>query len=231
LLSPSLFRNFQLEQYYHHNLKKSLALLIGIIGGYLIGSIPTAYLVVHLRTGIDIRGAGSGNVGALNSYDVTRSKWTGIIVGVLDGIKGFTVAITAGQILGGSFLIQAFAFCAALIGHNYPLWLKFKGGRGLAPAAGGLCAIGISYTIVWCISWFALFKVNGNILRSNVMAILLTPVLLLVIPSALIESVMVRGISATDYRIFSFVVSVILLLSHWRSMKEILLDKNLTPDL
>jgi acyl phosphate:glycerol-3-phosphate acyltransferase len=187
-----------------------LALLIGIIGGYLIGSIPTAYLVVHLRTGIDIRGAGSGNVGALNSYEVTRSKLTGIIVGVLDGIKGFAAAITAGQILHGSFLIQAVAFCAALIGHNYPLWLKFKGGRGLAPAAGGLFAIGISYTIVWCVSWFAFFKLNGNILRSNCLAILLTPILLLAIPSKFIESMMVSGISATDYRIFSFVLSAVL---------------------
>ena len=169
-----------------------MTLLISIFGGYFFGSIPTAYLIVRRRAGIDIRKNGSGNVGAFNWYDVTQSKQIGIMVGVLDGLKGFIVALAAGQLLGGSFLNQSAALCSALIGHNYPVWLRFRGGRGLAPAAGGMFAIGISYTIIWCATWFISFKSGMDILKANIAAIILTPVILLIIPSAWIETVMVR---------------------------------------
>jgi glycerol-3-phosphate acyltransferase PlsY len=202
-----------------------LTLLISIFGGYLFGSIPTAYFIVRRRVGIDIRKNGSRNVGAFNSYDVTQSKKIGITVGVLDGIKGFIVAVAAWQLLGGSFWNQSAALCSALIGHNYPVWLRFRGGRGLAPAAGGMFAIGISYTIVWCAMWFVTFESVKNILKANIVAIILAPIIVLIIPSAWIEAVMVRNISATDYRIFSFIMSGIHLLSHWQPLKEIILHK------
>ncbi|MGD0038026.1 MAG: glycerol-3-phosphate acyltransferase [Bacteroidota bacterium] len=202
-----------------------MTLLVCIFGGYLFGSIPTAYFIVRLRAGIDIRKNGSGNVGAFNSYDVTQSKQIGIIVGVLDGVKGFIVALAAWQLLGDSFWNQCAAFCGALMGHNYPIWLHFQGGRGLAPAAGGMFAIGISYTIVWCVTWFIAFESVKNILKANIVAIILTPIIVLIIPSAWIEAVMVRNISATDYRIFSFIISGIHLLSHWQPLKEIIQHK------
>ena len=195
--------------------------LLSIIGGYFFGSIPTAYFIVRRMAGMDIRKNGSGNVGAFNSYDVTHSKRIGIIVGVLDGLKGFLVAWTAGQLLGGSCGIQFAAFCGALIGHNYPIWLWFKGGRGLAPAAGGMFAIGVAYTIVWCAIWALAFQSAKNILKANIAALMLAPIILLVIPAPWIEAVMTRDISATDYRIFSSIMSGILLLGHWQPLKEL----------
>ena len=202
-----------------------MTLLFSIFGGYLFGSIPTAFLIVRLRSGIDIRKNGSGNVGAFNSYDVTQSKQIGIIVGVLDALKGFFVAFAAWHVLGGSFWNQSAALGSALIGHNYPVWLRFKGGRGLAPAAGGMFAIGISYTIVWCATWFIAFKCAKDILKGNIIAIILTPIILLIMPSAWIQAVMVHDISATDYRIFSFIMSGIHLFSHWEPLKEIIQHK------
>jgi acyl phosphate:glycerol-3-phosphate acyltransferase len=202
-----------------------MTLLISIFGGYLFGSIPTAYLIVRRSEGIDIRNTGSGNVGAFNSYDVTKSKRIGIIVGLLDGLKGFIVALVAGQLLGGSFWNQSAALCGALIGHNYPIWLRFRGGRGLAPAAGGMFALGISYTIVWCVTWVVAFRSGKDILKANIIAIILSPIILLIIPSVWIDAVMVRDISATDYRIFSFLMSGIHLMSHWQPLKEIIQHK------
>ena len=202
-----------------------MTVLISIFGGYLFGSFPTAYLIVRCWAGIDIRKTGSGNVGAFNSYDVTQSKHVGIVVGLLDGIKGFAVAFTAGQIIGGSFWIQSAALCGALIGHNYPVWLRFQGGRGLAPAAGGMCAIGISYTIIWCGTWFIAFKSIKDILKANIVAVILTPLVLLIIPSTWIEAVMVSHGSATEYRIFSFIMSGIHILSHWQPFKELIQHK------
>jgi glycerol-3-phosphate acyltransferase PlsY len=200
----------------------SLTVLISIVGGYLLGSIPTAYLLVRRQAGIDIRTAGSGNVGAYNSYDVTQSKLIGLVVGLLDGIKGLVVAFAAGQIMGGSFWIQTAALCGVLIGHNYPVWLQFRGGRGLAPAAGGMFAIGISYTIIWCGIWVVAFKGSKDILKANIAAIFFTPFILLIIPSIWLEAMMVSHGTATEYRIFSFIMTGILVLSHWQPLKEII---------
>jgi acyl phosphate:glycerol-3-phosphate acyltransferase len=194
--------------------------------GYCVGSIPTAYLLVRFASGKDVRTSGSGNAGAYNAFTVTQSKRLGILVGLLDGLKGFVVALIAGQAPGAEFWLQATALFGALVGHNYSVWLKFRGGRGLAPAAGGACAMGVSSLIVWCIIWFASFKRMHDILKANLVAIALSPLVLLVLPAAWIESVMIRPASATDYRLFSFIVSGILLLSHLDVIKELAKKRN-----
>jgi glycerol-3-phosphate acyltransferase PlsY len=201
-----------------------LIVIIGIFAGYLVGSIPTAYLIVRLRAGLDVRMQGSRNVGAFNAYNVTQSRKTGIVVGILDGVKGLAVALAAGQFLGGSFWIQSLALSGAIIGHNYPIWLRFHGGRGLSTAAGGSLAIGMSYTIIWCLTWFISFKIIKDILNANLVAIFFTPVVLFILPSTWIDIFMICKASATDYRVFSFILSGILLMSHWDVVK-ILLNK------
>jgi glycerol-3-phosphate acyltransferase PlsY len=199
--------------------------ILYLLGGYLIGSIPTAYLTVRWRAGVDVRKSGSGNVGALNAFSVTKSKSTGIIVGLLDGVKGLVVAVVAGPVLGGAFWLQSIALGGALLGHNYPVWLRFHGGRGLATAAGGFFAMGISYTIVWCLTWFAMHRWVRDVLKANIIAILATPIVLLLIPSGWIEAFMIRQIAATDYRTFAFIISGIHLLSHLDALKEIVKRK------
>jgi glycerol-3-phosphate acyltransferase PlsY len=199
--------------------------ILYLLGGYLIGSIPTAYLTVRLTAGVDVRKSGSGNVGALNAFSVTKSKSTGIIVGLLDGVKGLVVAVVAGPVLGGAFWLQSIALGGALLGHNYPVWLRFHGGRGLATAAGGFFAMGISYTIVWCLTWFAMHRWVRDVLKANIIAILATPIVLLLIPSGWIEAFMIRQIAATDYRTFAFIISGIHLLSHLDALKEIVKRK------
>ena len=200
--------------------------LLSFFCGYFVGSIPTAYVIVRMRSGVDVRNQGSGNVGALNAFTVTQSKAMGILVGVLDCIKGLCIALAAGQFLGGSFWIQSLALSGGIVGHNYPIWLRFHGGRGLSTAAGGFFAIGVSYTIVWCLTWFLSYRINKNTLNANIVAIVLAPIILLIIPSTWITAVMVRDISATDYRIFSFTISGIHLMSHWQPLKEIINHKN-----
>jgi len=195
---------------------------IGILAGYLVGSIPTAYLIVRFKAGYDVRTKGSGNIGAYNAYDVTQSKKIGVLVALLDIAKGLLATVLAGQIPGGTFWFQAAVLSSVLIGHNYPVWLKFHGGRGLASAAGGFCVLGVSYTIVWCLTWFMTYRTTKDILKGNIVAILLTPLVLLVIPIGWIDAVMIRQISATDYRIYSFILSGILILSHIKPMKGII---------
>jgi acyl phosphate:glycerol-3-phosphate acyltransferase len=204
-----------------------LVIIFSVLIGYLVGSIPTAYLIIRWKAGLDIRMQGSRSVGAYNAFDVTQSKKTGIVVGILDGLKGFIVAFAAGQLIGGSFWIQSSALSGAIIGHNYPIWLRFHGGKGLATAAGGLFAIGISYTIVWCVTWFISFKIIKDILNANLIAVILTPVTILVLSSSWINLFMIRDNSATDYRYLSFIISGIILMSHWDTLKNILRKMNM----
>jgi glycerol-3-phosphate acyltransferase PlsY len=136
-------------------------------GGYLIGSIPSAFLLVRRQAGVDIRSVGSGNVGGFNAYTVTNSRWIGIAVGVLDALKGVAAVLLAGWLTEWNFWMQSTGLIAALIGHNYPVWLKFKGGRGLATAAGGSLLLGVPGFLAWGVVWVIVYKVTKDILRGN----------------------------------------------------------------
>src|SRR3990172_1443978 len=103
--------------------------------GYLVGSIPWAYIVVRATKGADIRRLGSGNVGALNVSRNVGTRW-GYAVGALDIGKGVaTVFAARGLGLSEGWIMGAGA--AAVIGHNWPIFLGFQGGKGMATTAGG----------------------------------------------------------------------------------------------
>ncbi len=111
-----------------------------LFAGYLIGSFPTAYLLGKIIRGIDIREHGSGNVGATNVLRVLGKKW-GIIALLADIFKGALAVLTAILFLSPnsspyySWILLA-AGIAAILGHLFPVWLKFKGGKGVAVGAG-----------------------------------------------------------------------------------------------
>ena len=108
------------------------ALLVAL--GYLIGSVPFAFLVARSAGGVDIRRVGSGNVGASNvlrSAGTRAAAWTA----VFDVAKG-AVAVAAAWWAGGSGLTAAAAGVAAIAGHIYPVWLRFRGGKGVATSFG-----------------------------------------------------------------------------------------------
>lgn len=118
---------------------------------YLLGSIPTGYLVARSR-GIDIRTVGSGNIGATNVFRIL-GKPAGIFVLTVDALKGFVacrfVGLLAHKLLAGpsqndsatdEFLKIIGGICA-ILGHNYTCWLKFKGGKGIATSAGVTLAL------------------------------------------------------------------------------------------
>ncbi len=201
--------------------------LAAIVGGYVVGSLPTAFLLVRHRTGIDIRKAGSGNVGAFNAFDVTNSRANGVIVGLIDALKGFVVSGFLAWVLKVPFPVQAAAFLGTIIGHNYPVWLKFRGGRGLATAAGGLFAIGLAYTLIWSILWLVIYRIRKDIHTANLAAILATPLILLAAPAAWIESLMVINISGQSFQLLAFMLSAVLFLSHLDVVKQIRFKRRL----
>lgn len=120
-----------------------------VLFAYVLGSIPFSFLVARLAAGKDIRTLGSGNIGATNVAR-TVGKAAGLIALLLDGAKGFaavaiaeSMLVRGGTVVAGaptSFWIAAVAV-AAVAGHMFPVWLRFRGGKGVATAAGVFLAI------------------------------------------------------------------------------------------
>ena len=106
--------------------------MLSVLFGYLADSVPFAFLLAR-RAGIDVRIAGSGNVGAANVLRTTDA-WSGFLVMALDVAKGAVAVLLVHPAGGGS--IAALTGAAAIVGHIYPVWLRFHGGKGVAVAAG-----------------------------------------------------------------------------------------------
>ena len=116
----------------------SLSWISLIIGAYLIGSLPTAYLASRLYKNTDIREVGDRNAGAANVYR-NLGPMAGITVGIIDIGKGALAILLARAVMDGA-AVQMAAGVAAVAGHNWPFFLQFKGGRGAATALGVLMA-------------------------------------------------------------------------------------------
>lgn len=148
--------------------------ILSIIIGYLLGSIPTAYLLMRKFNGINITTEGSKNVGALNSYELSRSKLLGLSIFVIDFLKGFAAVFIVQQFLGNDFLYSVLALGAAILSHCYNPWIKFKGGRGLATALGGTILFAYSVPVIWIVFWLVAFLFRRHIHFSNIAATILT---------------------------------------------------------
>ncbi|HET9885852.1 MAG TPA: glycerol-3-phosphate 1-O-acyltransferase PlsY [Candidatus Binatia bacterium] len=116
-----------------------------IVFGYLMGSVPVGF-ILGSRSGIDVRAVGSGNVGATNVARVV-GKRQGILTLIADTAKGFLPVILAMQ-LGASLAATVLVGAAAFLGHLYPIFLKFKGGKGVATALGVFLAVAPMATLV-----------------------------------------------------------------------------------
>ncbi|MGM0641676.1 MAG: glycerol-3-phosphate 1-O-acyltransferase PlsY [Thermotogota bacterium] len=127
-------------------------LIVWLIIGYFAGSIPFSYLVPKLK-GIDVSKIGSGNIGGTN---VLRSM--GPIVGIscmlLDFFKAFIPTLIALLTFGEDSWIPHLTLLAAVIGHDFPIWLKFKGGKGVASTVGGFFALNPLLGIIFFTIWF-----------------------------------------------------------------------------
>src|SRR3954471_17383048 len=107
--------------------------MLSVLLGYLAGSVPFAFLLAR-RAGVDVRVAGSGNVGAANVLR-TAGPWRGVLVMMLDMAKGAAAVLAAHGATAGAPVV-ALAGAAAVVGHIYPVWLRFHGGKGVAVASG-----------------------------------------------------------------------------------------------
>jgi len=165
-----------------------VTLAVFLLGSYLLGSIPFGYLAGRLQ-GIDIRQAGSCNVGATNVVRVL-GKGYGYPVFALDCSKGFAAVKIAMLMATGRppewnspeiFGILA-AICSVL-GHLYPPWLKFKGGKGVATSAGALLALTPVATLIGVAIWIIVFWLTRYVSLASLTAAVVLPIVILVVSS------------------------------------------------
>ncbi len=114
--------------------------VLALVIGYLLGSIPTAYLATKMATGRDIRKLGGGNVGGLNTFREV-GLWPAIAVGLIDFGKGAAAVGIAYSLLQVDTAFVLLAGLFSVIGHNWMVWLKFTGGKGMGAAIGSLIVI------------------------------------------------------------------------------------------
>ena len=131
--------------------------VIVIVASYLLGSIPTAYLLVKMKLGVDIRDLGSGNVGTTNSMRVA-GRVTGLLVFLIDVLKG-AAPVFAARLIGGEAM-AACAACAAFLGHLYPLWLGFRGGKGVAISIGMAAVLTPYLALITFAVWLLLLLIT-----------------------------------------------------------------------
>lgn len=111
-----------------------MALIFWLFIGYLAGSCPTGYLVAKTLRGVDIRTVGSGNIGATNTGRLLGKKWA-VFIALFDMLKG-GLAVLAASFFTDSAAVLALTGAAAVLGHNFPVWLGFHGGKGVATTFG-----------------------------------------------------------------------------------------------
>ncbi len=135
-----------------------------IVGAYLIGSIPTGYVISRYAAGIDIREYGSGNVGASNVIEHV-GKWQGIIQGAFDCLIKGSLPILVGNLIGVDLWVQGAAGFVAVVGHNWSPYLRLTGGRGVSVAVGAALGLGMFWEIL--ILGLAVFTIGRLLTRDT----------------------------------------------------------------
>jgi glycerol-3-phosphate acyltransferase PlsY len=178
------------------------------VAAYLLGSLPSAYLVVRFAKGPDLRTVESGNVGALNAFRATGLGWVGVVVLLLDVGKGVLAVVLAGD--GAGPATQSLAATLVVVGHNYPLWLRGRGGKGLSAAAGALSVLTPLSVPLWGLVWALGYVVSGYIAFGVVLATAVLPLLL-------------GMLAGWAYAAASLPVCLLVLVRHREKMRRLLL--------
>ncbi len=188
---------------------------------YLIGSIPNGYLIGKFN-GLDIRRHGSRNIGATNVRRILGRPW-GIACFILDFLKGLVPVMFIGHVIGGSWAIGAgygglIAAIGAVLGHVFPIWLMFRGGKGVATSLGVVCGLAPLSFIVgilfWLLSYYVIYR--GVVSFASMVAVLMMAVSALVFKLTVFKDISWVTISLL------FFLAIIVIIRHRENIKRIL---------
>jgi acyl phosphate:glycerol-3-phosphate acyltransferase len=191
--------------------------LILVVLAYMIGSIPTAVWISRSQFNIDIRDYGSGNAGATNTFRVLGAKWGSsvMLIDMLKGLLAVKLALLLPYYVQNDFARTNFQIglgLAAVLGHIFPLWAEFRGGKGVATLFG--LVLGISpWTALGCVGIFLLVLfLTRFVSLSSILASLAFPVFIIVI----------FNVDNEAYRIFAITVALLVILTHQKNITRLL---------
>ena len=199
-------------------------IIIAIIISYLVGSIPTAYVFGRLLKGVDIRKSGSGNVGATNAFRVL-GKSAGIMVLILDIVKGLFCVVVVGNfavlenIAVSDLLVRVILGLVCICGHNWTIFLQFKGGKGVATTLGVLIGLGIIIPGLGLalglvvLAWVVVFAASRIVSVASIVSSILFPVFVFLLKQPF------------PILMLSIVLSAFILLRHKSNIQRIIQGK------
>ena len=190
--------------------------LLGLLVAYLVGSIPSAVWVGRTFYNIDVREYGSGNAGATNTFRVLGRK-PGIVVLIMDILKGF-LAVKLAFIMGDydsqspEFIDfeLALAVCG-IMGHIFPVFVGFRGGKGVATMLGILIGIHPQAALICALSFIVTLYLSGYVSLSSMVSGIVFPVVIMVFYS-----------TNSSINIFSLAVAILILVTHQRNIERII---------
>jgi acyl phosphate:glycerol-3-phosphate acyltransferase len=191
--------------------------IILVILAYMLGSIPTSLIISKTQFNIDIRDYGSGNAGATNTFRVLGSRWGSVVMllDVLKGILAVKLALLIPFYVENEFARTNFQIglgLAAVLGHIFPVWADFRGGKGVATLFGLIIAIS-PWTALGCVAvfLFVLF-LTRFVSLSSILASMAFPVFILVI----------FNVDNNAYRIFAIAVALLVIMTHQKNIGRLL---------
>ena len=146
-----------------------------LLASYLLGAIPTSYLVGRIFRGIDLRQHGSRNLGATNLYRIMGWKYA-VPVGLVDVAKGVVPVVLFGRMIPAVPLFPVYCGVAAVLGHVFSIFVGFKGGKGVATAAGVVLGLAPFALLAVVAVWVVVVKLSGYVSLGSVLASALFPV-------------------------------------------------------
>ena len=188
---------------------------------FLIGSFPTAFILVKYRSGKDLRNEGSGNIGTLNAYEVSRSRVVGILVLLIDVLKGAVPIAAVYMFFDRDATLAVVVLLSVVAGHNYSPWLRFKGGRGLASALGATVLFNPLLFVYWGAFWLAGYLKTRDVHFGNIAATALAPFLVLAAPG-LARWASLFPCTGTELVAASFLLCGLIFLRHIDPLKQLL---------
>lgn len=196
-----------------------LEICLLVVGSYVLGSIPTGYLLVRLFRKQDIRSIGSGNIGATN---VLRSggKGLGAATFLLDALKGATAVLLAAWIAPqfasagiSSRTIEAIAAVVAVLGHMFPIWLHFRGGKGVATGFGVFCVAAPWAALAAITVFFIVLFISRYVSLASILGAASFPVFAVFL---------VHGEKPPLYIAAQFIVAALIILKHHANVRRLI---------
>ncbi|OEF96022.1 glycerol-3-phosphate 1-O-acyltransferase PlsY [Desulfuribacillus alkaliarsenatis] len=186
-----------------------MLMLVAILIGYLVGSVSFSYIIGKLWKGIDIRQHGSGNAGATNTLRVLGTV-PGIIVLLLDGFKGALAVVIALYISNNDPITMIVAGIAAIIGHNWPIYLKFQGGKGVATTIGVVASLVFIPALLSALIAIVFLALTRYVSLASIIFTVLIPIFILLLDYPI------------TYFVFTIIMAILVCVRHIENIKRLI---------